>query len=346
MQVIKGLSRKARGVVVTRLVHDTLAGTGLSSDELLSSLSFRVRTAFHLHHRRKIQELHGLNMPRTVTFDRGSVVLELIADRGTAVSTVRKAQLDRAGTDSGQAYSIAAANLSRRSDGTRWIEVETGIWASAYGDDYGLARLVSAGRDARLPFDSNPKTFAPSHSTCLLTDSDKPKAINRMVEIGHLQSQNQRRFSQVLWTSDDDGRWTEWNPDSASGAYSLARQQQIAELAEHYDEQQRYLEQLLNSRNEPSFVASYVVAEHEEGDGSLCVYTLNIPTYLPKSDEVAVADEEKGLLGRLQWNEFASLIGPETLVELTDEFPERFKLSGPLSSKQEAILRNAARLAR
>ena len=138
---------------------------------------------------------------------------------------------------------------------------------------------------------------------------------------------------------------TPWKPAIEAKGWKVSELQRVKETLSHYAEQKSYLEELLESRNEDSFVASYQVFERDEGYRTLCTYTLNLPSYLPRTDVVAIVDpsagESSSVLGQIAWGEFEAVLSGETLAQMIDEVPARFRLTNKLSPAQESALRRA-----
>jgi len=103
------------------------------------------------------------------------------------------------------------------------------------------------------------------------------------------------------------------------------------------------LDDLLKKNGEDSFVASYQVYEKDGHYRSMCVYTLNVPSYLPRTEWVTIFDADLGdqgsIVGEMSWQDFVNAIGKEVMPEISDEKLERYKLLSALSTEQEAALR-------
>jgi hypothetical protein len=342
---VRDLRRDQRESVIANTLRDVLSSEELSPDEFVSSLALRVRTPQDIHLRRRILQVNGHAFREPVTFGDGELFLELISDKADTVSTVSKENLEKAFVSLEDAYRIAAARLVRATGETQWTPVQGTVWASSYEDDYDFARLVAAKTDARLPFESEPRVFAPSHTVCLITDTDDESVLREMIELGQQRSANHRPFSQLLWTRDPHGLWTQWKPVVEAKGWKVSELQRVKETLTHYAEQKSYLEQLLESRNEDGFVANYQAFERDMGCRTLCTYTLNLPSYLPRTDVVAIVDpsagESSSVLGQITWGEFEDVLGRETLVRMIDEVPARFRLTNKLTPAQQSALRRA-----
>ena len=71
------------------------------------------------------------------------------------------------------------------------------------------------------------------------------------------------------------------------------------------------------------------------------VYTLNLPTYLPKAEMVMLVDmnklENESVLGSILWSDFERILG-DILLRLPDYAPIRYHLTGSLKNQQVADL--------
>ena len=333
--------------MIQATLRDVFTSDELTPDQLASSFALRVRTPVELRLRDQqlaIRSEHGLE---TVTFGDGPIVLELVADREEMVSIVTKGQLEDAAIEVDDAYRMAAAALARATHDGRWKKLADDIWVSAYDDDYDFARLVAAGPDGRLPFASAPRVFAPSHSVCLATSAEDDATLGTMLGHGYELAKNHRPFSHLLWTRGTAGAWTDWQPRAGAPGFRTAELQRIRQQLADYNEQQGILKEALEARGEDSFVASYTAFERGDGYRTVCTYTLNLPSYLPKTDLVAIFDPTAGsdgmLLGQVTWRDFEAAVGIAASVPLADEEPARFALTTKLDEAQERTLRQLAR---
>ncbi len=317
----------------------------LNADELISSLKLRVRTRFEIDLRRRIAAIRGSDLQYSLE-EAGELYLELVSDRENSVSTVGATQLANAGISAEEASRNARAALARMAGPDQWNPVEPGIWVSAYVDDFDFARLVALAADIRLPFEAVPIAFAPSHSTCLITDRDDEKTLLRMVEIGNDLSEDQRYISQLLWTLSAAGDWHEYRPQDDHPAAQAAAARRLAERSNQYDDQKYYLESVLEERGENIFVASFMIYGDEDGPFTICTYTFDLPSCLPETDRVAFVDpqsrDEDSATGMMTWSDFAAAVGPEMLVRMPEEDPPRFRLMAALSPEQRSALKARA----
>ena len=205
--------------------------------------------------------------------------------------------------------------------------------------------MLAADGDLRLPFPSRPIAFAPSQSVCLVTDSEDPAVLQEMIERGYDQAEGHRPLSSLLWTR-SDGVWAQWAPGADQPGYRIAALQRLRELSACYQDQKAYLEQLFELHGMDGFVADFHLFDGKNGQESMASYVLNLPSYLPKADGVALIDpeakDEESVVGVVPWQHFAEVLGADRLVPMVGEQPVRYALTGTITQDQETALRELA----
>jgi len=337
MRNLKTAERMAR---LEANLQEFLSDHEFSTDDLIASFALRVRTQSELSIRDLYMKNHTNDSLSTLMIDANELQLELVSDRQESLATVDQATLDEAGITKDEAFELARSALARATDLTQWQQLDDHIWRSSYDDDYDFARIVAAGDSLRLPSDFDAFFYAPSHSVVLMSDSQNQDVIQKMLDIGERESQDHRPLSQNLWHFNTGTQWTKWLPEPNG---SLAHIQAYKELIKSYSEQKNLLDDLLKKNGEDSFVASYQVYEKDGHYRSMCVYTLNVPSYLPRTEWVTIFDADLGdqgsIVGEMSWQDFVNAIGKEVMPEISDEKLERYKLLSALSTEQEAALR-------
>lgn len=338
---VKAMRRAERDDILQAFLADALSPKLRSADELIAALALRVRTPWELALRHQMIAIYN-DPPEFITYGDGELVLELVADNEESVGTVPLEDLQAAEISVADAFKAAAATLVRASDGAQWSQQADHVWLSTYSDDYDFARLVVAGDALRLPFSAAPIVFAPSHSVCLVADETGAGTLARLIEIGNKLAETHRPLSQLLWTRSDDGRWLPLELEPEDDGYSQLRMQRVVEQIGRYEDQKHYLESLLESRGEDSFVAAYQVYERDDALHIVSTYTLDVPSYLPHTEQVVIVDpnrkSDQSVLGSLSWADFAETLGPQVLQPMPDMSPPRFSLLGALTGDQRERL--------
>lgn len=342
---VSELARKDRIPTIEAFLTELLTPRELSPAEILESLALRVRTEFELDLRGRHLALLGHDAPPSAHFRRGDLVVEIVSDREESVSVARTDDLAEIGVNADEAFRIAAAKLRRATGEEQWEAVDNSIWLSRYQDDYDFARLVAAEDAVKFPFDGMPIVFAPSHSICLASSSAHPDVLTRMVDIGNEFSASHRPFCQLLWTKGDGTEWRVWHSEADTAAAEVSHLQIMRENVRQYSESSEHLEQALG--NEDIFIAAFQPIENDDGLSCYCVYPLDIPTYLPRADFVAIVDpalgENDNLVGRIDWKDFEEIVGLELLNPIDDMNPHWFRLVQPLDDGRKDQIRRVAR---
>ena len=316
---VQALQRKERVPAIEAILCEYLTPSALSSDEFLASLSLRVRTKFEAHMRRMMFSQKYGSLPESVHVDKGELLIEIVADRAESIRSVSAEDLSSAHVTVDETVRIASASLRRATDDNQWKAIETGIWLSTYQDDYDFARIVAAENHARFPIDSHPIVFAPSHSICLVTAQMNTDTLERTIAIGNELASSHRPFSQLLWSMSPDGQWGQWCPEGESAVKHIADRQNMLERMSEYHGQQKYLQAIFGKA---VFVASFMSVGKEDQLGSICVYTVDIPSCLPVTDDVALNDRalpgDESFLGKVTWSDFTDCIGTE-LQKVADD---------------------------
>lgn len=339
------LSKKERLPTIEAFLAEVLTPKELSPDELMESLSLRVRTDFEIDFRNRHIELMGHDAPPSIAVRRGELLIEIVSDREESVSIARADDLTEIGVDEDEAFRMAAAKMRRGTGENQWEKVDESIWISKYQDDYDFARLVAAEDYAKYPCDGTPIVFAPSHSICLATCSADADVLTRMVEAGNESAASHRPFCQLLWTLDGEAQWKEWKPESETSSSEVARLQGLRERVKQYEESKDYLVRSLG--NEDVFVATFQAVQNNDVLTCYSVYTFDLPSYLPRSDFVVIVDpelpEDRTVVGRLNWDEFADIVGSGSLERLDEMAPTWYELMQPLDANQKNQIRASAR---
>ncbi len=339
---VSTLPKKDRLVSIEAFLRDALTPKEMSPEELMGSLALRVRTEFEVDFRNRHIELMGHEPPPSISVRRGELLVEVVSDNDESVSVARSDDLAEIDVSEDEAIRMAAAKIRRATDQEQWERNEESIWISNYQDDYDFARLVAAEDYGSFPFSASPIVFAPSHSICLVTDNSDAETLAQMVEIGNELSANHRPFCQLLWTLKNGTQWEQWQPDETHSGFEIAALQAIREMAAKYEESKDYLERSLG---EDVYVGTYEAIQNEDGLTCYSVYTIDLPSCLPRTDFIVIVDpdlaESESLVGRVDWHEFEQCC--ESIAQIANMKPNWYQLLHPLDTIQKNRLRQLAR---
>ena len=86
-----------------------------------------------------------------------------------------------------------------------------------------------------------------------------------------------------------------------------------------------------------------------DGDDVACysVYTFDLPSYLPRTDIVALVDSElpegQTVIGRVYWDDFEKSLGIGTIEQVEGLNPQWYRIMQRLDAGQKERLRQMAR---
>ncbi|TDF41578.1 hypothetical protein EYS14_01620 [Alteromonadaceae bacterium M269] len=341
---VKNLSKTERVRIIEDFVSTTKLFETLDPEVFMASLALRARTPYDISIRNMLTHRHTKEPFSSTYYEAGGMFLELVFDTEENVSNVTDTKLKEAELSVDEAYKIAAARLHRATDAAQWQQVDDRIWVSSYRDDYDIARIIAAKDENKFPFDDIPVLFFPSHSVCLITNTQDAETVNKLINYGNQLSQDERPLSQELWTIKSDGIYP-LDLGANPQIEEIVQLQRYQEESIQYDGQQGILNRNLEDKDD-YFVAGYKVYKGDEGLYSQCVYSINLPTLLPKAEKVAIVDpedlnEDTSIWGLMNWEQFETILG-DSMVKMTDLIPDRYELLEPISEKQKEELRKQA----
>ena len=337
------IPKKERLAAIEAFLRELLTPKALSPDELMESLALRVRTDYEIKYRNRQVKLRGSGVIPSIVSRRGDLSVEIVSDHAESVTIVKPEELAKIGVTESEAIEMASAKVRRSTGDSQWRKVDDLIWMSTYEDDYDFARLVAAEGGARFPFDGQPIVFAPSHSICLATNSTSGQVLSRLTDLGNEAAMSHRPFCQWLWTPGEWRDWKAWRPDDTSDASGAWLLQGFRETAKRYQETREFLQRLLG---DDVFAGGYEAIRRNERLTSYCAYTLDLPSYLPVTELVAIVDpakqEREAVVGWVTWSEFEDCLGPSAIEAVEDMEPAWRRVMLPLDSGTKDRLRKVA----
>ena len=312
--------------------------------DFINSLMLRARTPFEIN----IRDLHFQQSADKfgdwVLYGNGEIILELTSDNTETVQITTSKDLKEHELSSDEAYKIAAAKLHRQTDNSQWEQIDEAIWISTYEDDYDFARLLVNPEFNRFPFEAAPVIYAPSHTICLITNNTTQKVLKKVIDIGNKLSEDHRHLSHYLWTFDNSFNCIPWKHQENNPGNLTSKLQILREKISQYKEQQSFLEK---QEDLEYFVASFNGYQQDGDCHSSCVYSIDLPTSLPKADYVNIVDPEEQnqsdmVWGAIHWEIFQNIMG-ECLVIQNNLIPTRFHLLSKISEKQRQKLKQHAK---
>lgn len=247
------------------------------------------------------------------------LVSALAYDSDYATAILPRRDFDKWGVGVDDAREIALRNLRDRST-EPWTQIEPGLYASPWADNYDGARLLLHDVVHRASVMGRHVAIHPNRNVVLLTGSDDVEAVLRAMAIAREVADEDRRVSLIPIVL-EDGEWSVFQPEDERiiGALDEVR---VQELGDIYAQQQEVLQRALG---DDVFVASYQGVQSE--DGSVWSYSVLVEgvndSLLPQTDRVALVRGEE-TLGIADWNRVHEVMGPR--FEPTDYWPPRWRV--------------------
>jgi hypothetical protein len=315
-----------------------------SIDEARANLMMRVRD-------REWCETMRLQFPTArdgkgpvLTYERinGELVLELVYDWPTAVSSIAPEQLDGWGITLEEAVRTARANLRERTPGT-FAQLEPGVFASAWHDTYDSSRLVLTELISRLDVRGDPVALLPHRDHLFVTGANDESGLGRVAELARPLLDEPHRVTgrAFVWR---DGAWQPFVP--ADGHPHRRRFLDLVRVtdAANYEEQKQALEEQARARGDDVFVASVLVAtDPASGETTtVCSWTEGVPTLLPRADRIAFVspgEAEETSIVYVPWDDALALMSGAMTAQGID--PERWRVDRFPTDDEQSALRRA-----
>ena len=200
-------------------------------------------------------------------------------------------------------------------------------WPPVKGEPYPDIELRNhAGETVQLSsfrgkVNGNPVAIVPERAKLFVAGDGDVLCLERLLDMAEREyAASRRSISPAMYTVDDTGAVIPLAlPDKHPLRNPVALGHARLALAE-YDIQQKVLQK---DREEDVFVASYVAVQREDGTiTSYSTWTDGVPTWLPKTDDVALVggNPEDPTVLRVPWEAMEGM-----LRELPDVYPPRFE---------------------
>ena len=238
-----------------------------------------------------------------------------------------------------EAYESACENLLAITKHTLQ-EVIPGVWASAWKDNYDPSRMLIIGYIRDHEVKGDPVVMVPNRDTLLLTGSDDPAGLGKMVEIAEGAYEHPRPLSSLAYRLTQQNEWVPFLPEPNHREYKRFRLLQLKNFGSEYSEQQAALNELHEQTGKDIFVASFSAIENNTTGElrSYCVWSEGVVALLPKTDYVyffRAGDGQDGkIVATVPWTEVETVLGDE--FKPVGIYPERYLVKGFPTNEQIA----------
>ena len=261
--------------------------------------------------------------------------LGLVYDLPHSMRSISQEDLDRWSTGYYEAREIAFENLLETTGSIAGINEQ--LYQPITGDNYDACRLLLVEQWRGLAWQGDPIAMVANRDSVFIAGSEDLDGLRMLLDLTEKALEEPRPLLATPLRLEGE-TWVDWFPDGEHPLYDRFRFLQMKELYSRYQEQKTILEAWFNSRQEPTFVASFTVQESKQGRlSSLCVWSDGVETLLPRTDTIVLFREGQNVIAEASWKDVESIVG--YLFEPTEYYPERVKVSGFPTPDELAQLR-------
>jgi hypothetical protein len=273
-----------------------------------------------------LQGLKGMEIPRQALTPRLSAALYIDADSG--MSMVTADDLEQWGVGFEEGMEIGLANLAARSQ-EPFEKVADGLWASPWGDCYDTARLLLPDKLREVEVDGDLVAFCPHWSALFLTGSNDVGGLGACLNTAAQQiSEAPKPMSAQPMVRRYPG-WEVLRFARGHQLYDIWARARVYEMAGVYNDQQSALQEWCERQGDDVFVAQFNGVEEQQTKivRSYCVWSKDVVTFLPETDEVMLYEDEKpedDRVTRVDWDVMWAHC--EGLLQPTEHVPARWRV--------------------
>lgn len=298
-----------------------------------------IRARAYCEHVRFQQPGSNLERPLQIAtrpFSRDAVLL-LAIDSEHSISTVSNDNLGQWGTTFDEALAAAMDNL-RDITVDEFEAISPGVYVSDWNDSYDSSRILLP--DLAYRMCPAPVAMIPTRGRLLLTSGNHRNGMLEMLDLARQCAElDGHTVSAVMYRFGPNGA-EELTPDDPEVSAALERLQRDF-LLEDYSAQQKMLDDFFEANDIDIFVASYLLVDGAGEQYSLCTWTDQTDSLLPRTDRVALGPiNENGRID-VRWDDLVGIAGNLMVLE-PDGYPERYRVQEFPSQEQLAALREVA----
>jgi hypothetical protein len=247
------------------------------------------------------------------------LVVCFVYDLPRSMRFIMADEVEKWGVTPYEALEIARQNLDERECVVLGIGDKLYIFES--GDSYDGSRLLLTDKIRRLKVSGQPVAIAVSRNTLLVTGSDDVEGLGIMARLTEQKMTEARPLCPIPVVLAGD-EWETWFPPPGHPHLAKLRQFELQYLAGEYAEQKEELEKLNEQTGADVFVASFMGVEKDGRQRSWSTWSKGVPTWLPRTDYVALYDPDTKAPRLVPWERVEETVGH--LMTEQDCYPPRW----------------------
>lgn len=283
-----------------------------------------VRESAEIEFLRLRAKFDGEDFKETATKPLADLLIKVIIyDSEKSMSLLSVNMLTEWGVSYDEAFDQALDNL-RRISSKPFQQLQPGLYASPWEDEYDASRLLLPELFYRLNLNGKPVASIPNRSTLLVTGSEDETGLANLAELTLKVIEDTPKTLSGFVLILEDQQWAPYPIQDRP--IDLPIVNLIKRWDSHiYSEQKSNLEHFFQKHGIDIFVASALLMKKEESGKmtSLCVWSEDVDTLLPKTDLIAIR-KENDQQAMVPWDKVETLVGD--LMEATDHSPVRYRV--------------------
>lgn len=320
----RSLAPRERGYWLQNTASDILNPMEMPEDfedvkpDLLPSIRLRSSSEFMRLNVDWQGEIHPMELPSIPVSNH--LIAYLVYDLPNKTQFVTPHHLSTWGVTLHEAFEVAMQNLKERECKVKPFERHLFTFDS--GDTFDLTRMLMIDRIRSFNLSGDPVAMPVTHDLLLLTGSEDEDGLRVMADFAENNSENARLFCSIPHRLNGD-TWGEWMPPADSPVFDRFRVLRLRHLSGLYNTQQSVLNRIFDRKGTDEFVASLTVGKKDSHVLSYCVWSEDVPTWLPEAEFVGFFRYDTGVVGGfVPWDRVRATVGK--LMKRTDLYPARW----------------------
>ncbi len=234
------------------------------------------------------------------------LVVCLVYDLPNSMRFVSQDDLKKWGTTVHEAMEVAKRSLEEKPFAIKHIKGE--LYILTNGDSYDATRMLMVDVLRSLRLSGDPMALPLARDALLICGSNDQKGLGLMFEFAKDKKDCPRPVCPLPHRL-VNGEWQLWVPPPHSPHINKVRWLEIEYLLGEYSEQERLMRLRNGQIGADVNVASFTAIAKEEKVLTYSVWSDTVPTWLPKSQYVALVGDGQDLLGFVPWERVVTIMG-------------------------------------
>lgn len=258
----------------------------------------------------------------------------LVYDMPNKMQFITPENLSTWGVSLDEAFEVAKQNLEVQECAVK--EFDRHLVTFVSGDGFDAARMLMIDRIRSFGFSGDPVALPVTRDSLFLTGSNDEDGLRMMAELAENSLQKARPVCAIPHRLNGD-TWEEWMPPTESPMFNRFRALRLRQLSDLYAAQHSLLNRIFDHTGTVGFVARLTVGEEYGHMLSYCVWSKDVPTWLPEAEFVGFFRADTGVVGGLvPWDRVCATVG--NLMKCTDLYPVRWFVDDfPTAEQFEAM---------